>query len=387
MLLCPAWVILLSGCLKKTDAVLNPGKALAISGKDLVQTLAAESSLKLFNQALVKLTLDKNLTGNQGFTVFALTDSAMTAAGLDAAGINKLPVDSLRKLIAYQIVTNSLDNNALVNNVVATQVNSLKLDTFTNVNGATQTTPTSLFVKLQGSFYFNGVPVSQSRAAIQATNGFIYPVSGFITPIPSHNLLDIIDADPDLSMYRLAISINGDDVMFAAKPSVRYPGMLPTVLAPTNKAFNDAGFHNEQDLIDLANRYYSGFDPNGALVYYYSSIDSVLKHHMIYNADLASTNNGTIRVLYNDFLTQAVNNNVFNTYYGGNYLPVLQLKFAAPLTFTAVGGTTRIKWTNDPSEPVVTLPHDASPQHPVNNFIASNGALYKIDKLFYPVAK
>ena len=394
-MLCPFW-LLLSSCLKKNDVTLNHGAPLTFSGKDMVKTLAGESSLKLFYTAFIKLSLDKEISADKGFTIFALTDSAMTAAGLNAATINKLSTDSLRKLISYQIVSGSFSNTALTNSVTASQLNTLKIDTFINANAAKILQSEPVFVKLQGSFYFNGVAISQSKAGIQTTNGLIYPVAGLAPRISSSLLLDIIDNDPDLSMYRLAISVadsvqlaNGYSgtsltALFGTLPDKYHHGLLPTILAPTNQAFYNAGFRNIQDLQQLATRYYSGYDPSFSFVIY-SSIDSLLGHHLIYNDLLAQGTTGAVRVLYNDFLTLAINNNTLNNFLGFNNFAYL--KYPVPLTFTASGSTARVKWTNDPSAAPVTLPLDASPQHPVNNFIAANGALYKIDKLFYPIAK
>ena len=172
--------------------------------------------------------------------------------------------------------------------------------------------------------------------------------------------------------------------------------MYPTILAPTNKAFNDAGFYTAGDISRYANNTpYIGFDPNNGITFYFSPIDSVLNHHVLfspYGTDNGNQNGlGTYasRIYYYDLLNPDINNGVYNTW--GKTLQgfstYFSLNFKTPLTLSAVGQTANVKWSDKPAMPAVPIPHDASLQHPVKNYVASNGALFKIDKLFYPAVK
>lgn len=404
--------VLISSCLKKSDADLVPGAAIPFKGDDLVKTLSAQSSLHLFNLAFNRLGLAASVTPDKGFTIFAPTDSAMKAAGLDEAGINNLNIDSLRKLITYHVGIGSLDDRALSNSVITPQISTLKQDPVKDPStGAVYFKAPDLFVKESGAIYFNGKPIAKSAPAIQATNGYVYPISGLISSdLSGPTLYDIIQTDPDLSLYNEALTIQ-DSILVAngyffsgtitlfSKPGTPYISkeMYPTILAPTNKAFNDAGFHSAEDIRKYANNApYIGYDQNTYVTFYYSPLDSVLNHHVLYspygNSDNGNQNGiGTYasRIYYYDLLGQAINNGTYNTW--GKTLQgfstYYSLNFQTPLILSAEGQTAYVKWNSDPKMPKIGIPRDASVQHPVNNYIASNGALFKIDKLFYPAVK
>lgn len=403
---------LFSGCLKKSDADIKPGASIPFKGLDVVKTLAGQSSLHLFYQAFNRLELATSVNGDKGYTIFAPTDSAMKAAGLDEAGINKLDIDSLRKLISYHIAIGALDDKALTNSVITTQITTLKQDPVKDpATGTIYFQAPVLFVKESGALYFNGRPLTKSLATIQASNGYVYPISGLISSdLSGPTLYDIIQADPDLSLYNQALTIQ-DSILAAnyyflagpvqlfSTPGSAYikKGMYPTVLAPTNKAFNDAGFHNAEDIRKYANNTpYIGFDPNTGVTFYFSPIDSVLNHHILYSP-LGDNSNGNSnglgsyasRIYYYDLLNASINNDVYNTW--GKTLQgfstYFSLNFKTPLILSATGQTAYVKWNSDPNAQPVIIPRDASLQHPVNNYVASNGALFKIDKLFYPAVK
>jgi len=390
----------LSSCLKKSDAEIKPSESLSFEGKNLIKVLQAESSLQLFNRAFDRLKLAEMVTNDKGFTIFALSDSAMIAAGLDAQAVDAMPIDTLRKRITSQITFGAYDDKALTNSTTAIQISTL--------NGGVQATPSGgtifvyapVYIKEQDGLYFNGVRVSQNGTAIRASNGYLYKVGALASSISTKTLYDVLLENPDLSMYKDAITI-ADSVRFTAlgyddgtgminllstMPDQYHKGMLPTILAPTNKAFHDAGFSNLDELRSLATKYYVGFDLNTYFSFYYSALDSVLQHHVLYHAKIAGSLIPTVRIFYNDLASPAINNNVSNNYSGFIADPV-SLKFKIPLTFSSVAGNVSVNWTNNPSAAPVPVPKDASSRQPVNNFVVANGALYKIDKLFYPAVK
>ncbi|SDD77926.1 Fasciclin domain-containing protein [Mucilaginibacter pineti] len=395
-------IIMLSACLKKSDEIPVSGPAIPFQGQDLVKTLSSQASLHLFNLAVNRLSLAASINANSSYTIFAPTDSAMKANGLDSAGIVKLNIDSLRQLISYQIGLGTFDDNLLSNNITTLQILTLRRQSTMLPSGAISTVSAPLYVKETGKLYFNGVPVNKTAPAIPAYNGYIYPVSGFMARLSARTITDIISTDPDLSMFNQAVAIAdsvfianaglniGDlPTLFTTLPTAGRPQLLPTVFAPTNKAFNDAGFHTADDLRNFASRYPPTLDFNDFATITYSSLDSLLGRHILFN-DINPPYN--VRVLYNDLLGPLMNNGVYNTYVGGFTSSQLgipgepsALKFKTPLIFSAKNGIAYVKWTNDPKLPQVAIPLDANPLHPVNNYVASNGAVYKIDKLFYPI--
>ncbi len=396
-------IILLSACLKKSDEMAVPDPAIPFKGQDLVKTLSSQPTLHLFNLAVNRLSLAANIDAGTGYTVFALTDSAMKANGLDSAGIFKLNIDSLRGLISYQVGIGVFDDKLLSNNITTLQILTLKSQSTQSSSGAVHTVQAPLYLKETGALYFNGVPVNKTAAAIQAYNGYIYPVSGFMTKLPARTISEIISTDPDLSLFNQAVAIadsvflantgfNFGDLptLFATVPAPNGKVLMPTVIAPTNKAFNDAGFHTADDLRNFAARYPPTLDYNDFATVTYSSLDSLLGRHILYN----DINNPpyNVRVFYNDLLGPLINDGIYNTYVGGFTSTIMgipgepsALKFKTPLIFSAKNGIAYVKWNNDPQSPPAMIPLDANPHHPVYNYVASNGAVYKIDKLFYPV--
>lgn len=404
-LLTTGLILLLSACLKKSDDILVPDPAMPFKGQDLIKTLNSQPSLHLFNLAVKRAALTESVGANSGYTIFALTDSAMKARGLDSAGISKLNIDSLQHLISYQIGIGIFDDKQLTDNPATLQVLTLKQQVKKLPTGAVLVSQAPLFLKESGKLYFNGVPVNKSGPVIAAYNGYIYPVSDFMSRIPTLTIGDVLNTDQELSMFNQALII-ADSVFvantgfnagvslpafFSAPPSAQQPAMLPTLLAPTNKAFNDAGFHTADDLREFATRYLPSVDFNDFATIHYSSLDSLLGRHILLNTLIPPY---SIRVMYYDLLNPMINNGIYNTFVGGwtstfSGVPgdVSALKYKVPLNFSNKNGVAYVKWSSDPAVQPERIPLDASPLHPVYNYVTSNGALYKIDKLFFPIQK
>ncbi|WP_142684942.1 fasciclin domain-containing protein [Chitinophaga polysaccharea] len=390
LLACSA-VVMLHACLKASDAPVTPASSLPFKGADLAGTLAQESSLQLFNRAFKRASMEQDINNGAGYTIFAPTDAAMKAAGLNEATIDKMNIDSLRSLVGYQVVTGALDDQSLSQPVTATYLTTLKRTLVTKPGGFASYQYAALYVKEGDKLYFNGVPVKKEGDAIPATNGYIYPVSALAIEITTGNtLLDLIKDDPDLSMYYQALlledsilSVNylsGDISFFNDRTQT---GMYPAVLSPTNKAFEDAGFHTLDDLRTYATSSYVGFDPNGFVTFYFSPLDTVLKRHIIFNGQVAGSfyyTHSTVRVFYNDLLNPAFNNGKLNTYAAGsgNIIDAV-VRYSLPLSFSDVNGEAHVSYggTAAPSYP---LPRNAA-------YVAVNGSLFKINKLFYPIVK
>jgi len=410
-----SWMLLFTGlfssCLKSSDSPIQPSKSIPFTGISIVPSLAAQPSLKLFNKAFNRLGLPAIMDSVKGYTIFALTDSAMTAQGLTETIIGSLPVDSLRKLITYQIVEGLLDEPSLMKSVGTLSLTTLKQDTVQNPTGSFGLNKAILFVKETEDFHFNGLPVAKGGAPVQCSNGYIYPVTQLAANLPTLTTYDVISSDPDLSMFNRALIIGDSlrnidilsvfgledtlamDVGILSRPANGpYTQGCPwTVLAPTNKAFNDAGFYTDDDIVQYALSTYTGVDLDTYFSWHYSRLDSVLKHHILFNYNTAAASPllNITRIFYYDMLDPSINNGILNNFdgygVGSDLNTYYGLKLQIPLTFSAMNGDVYVQWSPDPSVPKALLPRDVSPLHPQNNFITSNGALYKIDKLFYPV--
>jgi uncharacterized surface protein with fasciclin (FAS1) repeats len=379
--------ISLSACLKETDAPATPAISIPFEGTDLAGTLAKESSLQLFNRAFKRLSLESQVTNNTGYTIFAPTDSAMKAAGLDEAGIDQMNIDQLRNRITYQIAIGALDDRALSLPVTATYLNTLRTALKVSPDGSALIETAPLYVKEDDHFYFNGTAVTKRASVIKATNGYIYPVTAFAAEIPAATMLDAIQNDPDCSLYyqsmQLIDSINNSNYFsteLALLGRTTKAGMYPAVLVPTNKAFEEAGFHNIDELRDFALSAYIGFDEIDFFSIHYSPLDSMLRRHIIYNDRLSVSyyyTKASVRIFYNDLLNPDLNNDKLNTYiYGTGTVIDGTINYGVPLIFSAVNGVAQVKQaTTTQSYPVS---HDPS-------YVTSNGTIYKMDHLLYPL--
>ena len=386
---------MLSSCIKSTEAFIPTSVSIRYEEKGLADVLAGEKNLTLFNQAFTRISLAGQLSENTGYTIFAPTDSAFNASGVTAQLISSMPLNDLRKLITLHLAIGAVDKPALENTVTGVGLNTLNQDTVPTTNNGTTIRVTQIYARMAGSVYLNGDAKGVIKTIIKASNGYIYPISGIIKQFESTNLLDAIKSDPDLSLYYEAVII-GDSVRQAGLgfedksiTDVNILGnaasFMPTILAPTNKAFHDAGFNTVDDIRQFATGGYVGYDLETFTYFIYSKLDSVLERHVLYRSGNLSA---SVRIFYSDLLNPAINNGVYNTYFGpGGSLEGLELKYGKPLMFSASGNTAYVKWTEDSTQPAMRIPGDAPGSPPVFNRNLSNGTLIKIDKLFYPAVK
>lgn len=401
-----------SACLKPSESPLGTSVSKPFKTGDLVLTLAADSSAGLFRRAFNRLNLGPQLDPTRNYTIFAPSDSAMTAAGYTATVIDALSIDSLRKVITYQIVSGTFDETALTNAITSEELQTLRQDTVVGHLSPSGISTHILYAKEQDVLYFNGVATPWHGPATEASNGYLYDVGRVFIPLPTTGTLyDIIHAQPDLTLFDAALQL-ADSVLDAGFENTYFGGpyydpddlliyyfsnplpssangMAPTILAPTNKAFNDAGFYTVDDIRQYTIQAYCGIDQNTYALFYFPPIDSVVTRHILHNVNVARNNHTfTTRIFYNDLLTSDINNNFFNTYVGPGgadaTAPSLILQYPTSLQFSGRGGTAYVQWNSDPNS-VVPIPLDADPAKPVNNFTATNGSLFKIDKLFYPL--
>jgi uncharacterized surface protein with fasciclin (FAS1) repeats len=395
-------LILLTGwtaCLKPSDSDIQASHSQPFVNSDLKKALSNTASLKLFNQAFVRLGVDKLIDTSKGYTIFAPTDDAMIAAGLNEQVINSLSADSLRKLITYHIVSAALDELALKNTILSVNGATLRSDTtFDQATGFT-VTPYTLYVQQTGSFYFNGLPVEKAGDVIPTSNGYIFPISKVLHAFTNVSLSATIASQPDLSLFYAALRINdsirrdyfmnlwgsfddqaADLYWFSKPPAAFNAGILPTIFAPTNKAFEDAGFFTEEDLLQYAQSGPAyGYDES-FVSFAHTPLDSLMYRHMVYNLVLAQTTNGSsAMLLYGDLLHPTVNNGVFNIFsgsYNSTFWEGIRLQWKSGLNFSADQGKVSMTWNN------MTIPIPL-PANDESNFITRAGVLYKVDKLFY----
>lgn len=394
-------LVLLGACHKTLDAPLPVAAKGTRDSAASIRNVLKNSPYTLFYQAFTRATLDSPFAF---YTVFAPSDSAMTAAGLTSSVINSLSLDSLYKLIGYHIITGLYPDSVLQNDTLTLQLPTLVVLTGQTVNYYGQVGPgtlnASLYLSEKDVLYVNGVPANKGEAALEASNGWIYPVNRVLTPT-TQSIWSIITSRPELSMYVeanwLVDSMNAasyfegpDSVLFKTIPYVPNENYgiatiqeMYTVLAPTNDAFARAGFNTVDDLRQYVTQSvphnalvsWPGY-PNPAYLPVYNAMDSILKTHYFNNP-------GQSIAFYQDMLNSpAINDGWMNT---NPFIQKAYQQLAAAFPgvqpvydqFSNNAGIVQIKW--NPNVPAYAFPFS-----PATSFTGANGTVYEVDQLFYP---
>jgi uncharacterized surface protein with fasciclin (FAS1) repeats len=420
ILLLLAMLIMAAGCIKSSDSLIPASTSLTFDKGNLKKALEGVDSLRLFYQALSRAGYAGMLETNNSYTLFAPGNTAMQAAGLNAEKIRQLSPDSLRKIVSYHMLSGGYDDNAFQALLITSFMPTLKIDTVLVPTQKFITQTAYLSIQKGDQLYINSYAVAGNTPPVMASNGFIYPVGRVMNTAPvdeRKTMWDVIQTDPELSMYRDAVilldSIKESDAYFdgilfftVISPPVDVPLLserktnpangtsnnksIPTVFAPTNQAFNDAGFHSIDDLRAFAYRYPFGVTVTAnddysevMFTYRFSSLDTLLARSILTHGDGDGALRYPARMLYGDLVKGKINNGVFNRMARATYERLASyVKYPFDLYFTAQNGIAYVQWRNNPEK--IMIPKDADPLHPVNNYNLDNGVMYKVGKLFYP---
>lgn len=214
-----------TSCSSDDDNMIDPPESEAT----ITDIVAENPNFSMLKTAVVRTGLDETLASDGEFTVFAPDNDAFGAAGLSMEDIENLPVEVLKDILLYHTLTSMVsaaDVPAGPNAAVETaNGNSVYL---TNND--------------QGVFV-NGIMVNQ--ADIEASNGVIHAIGNVLMP-PVGNIVETAQANDDLSFLVAA-------VLRASEGETNVAAVLSgddplTVFAPTNEAFQAAGFETIADI-------------------------------------------------------------------------------------------------------------------------------------------
>ena len=155
-------------------------------------------------------------------TVFAPDDAAFAASGLTLAAVNSLPVPTLDSILKYHVLAANVPSSAVPASDAVTTLLGTKLFASKNSNGV----------------FVNGISVK--TADIAASNGVIHIISKVLIP-PTKTIAQVAVGNPDFSLLVAAVAKAG------LVPAISGEGKF-TVFAPTNAAFNAAGFNSAADI-------------------------------------------------------------------------------------------------------------------------------------------
>ncbi|WP_439506015.1 fasciclin domain-containing protein [Sediminibacterium sp.] len=200
-----------TGC--KKDATPAPATI-----ADIVNNNASFTTLKA---AVEKAGIGSALSSGS-LTVFAPDDAAFAAAGITASTLQTLTAAQVADILTYHVLTVKVGSaDVPVSDGVVT-LQGKKLFASRNANGV----------------FVNGIKVKS--ADINASNGVVHVIENVLIP-PTQTIQQIAAENPNLSLLVAAVSKAG------LLNAIGAEGKL-TVFAPTNSAFNAAGFNSTADI-------------------------------------------------------------------------------------------------------------------------------------------
>ncbi len=200
-----------SGCKKDTP----PGPSTIA---DIVNTNANFSTLKA---AVEKAGIGSALSSGT-LTVFAPDNAAFEASGITASTLQSLTPAQVADILTYHVLSVRVGSSDVpVSDGVAT-LQGKKVFASRNANGV----------------FVNGIKVKS--ADIVASNGVVHVIEKVLIP-PTQTIQQIAAGNPNLSLLVAAVSKAG------LLNAIGADGKL-TVFAPTNAAFNAAGFNSAADI-------------------------------------------------------------------------------------------------------------------------------------------
>lgn len=211
------------------------------SAYDLTES---NSDLSLFNEALLRTSLDATLDSQGIYTVFAPNNAAfmqfLTANGF--ADIATVPVDQLRTILLYHIIVSRLETDVITSGYIKTLGKDEEIESL------------DLFVDASSPIVLNG-SATALQEDIFVDNGVVHIIDEVLA-LPT--LTTLIDANPGFSNLSSGLSITGLDTTLSSQVGTMQAPF--TVFAPDNEGFQalvdlDAtdDLDTIQDILDLTN--------------------------------------------------------------------------------------------------------------------------------------
>lgn len=390
-----------------------------------VEQLLAASQAKLFYSAWQKSnikTILKEKSNKLIYTVFVPNDAAMQASGIGSSQISQMSETELADLMMFYITLGAVVPSEL----------KMRSDNF--MAKSMLVNPELFLPFFEGGlpngqradpyYYRHYLSISEDKLLINgkgmgavnympATDGGIYLIEKTVA-LPTKNILETLQADDRFSMFlessRILDELYIDKIatdmepLFGYKPSPEevmdfaygrtfyksnwtinekaFGGpniVMSTLFAPTNEAFQNAGFQTVADIIQFNERSMADirFDENTFSAVGAFPMDTVYNFHrefgrMFRPATLGgdrSVSNAT--VFYSNVLNPSLNDYLVSA--GGN--PTIEYAFKMPLDFVRNGNTVQIKVKGSEYPAATVVDSD------INTL---NGPIHVVDHLFFP---
>lgn len=390
-------VTMAGACLKPSDSDLMISETKPVTTAEIVKTLASRNELSLYNKAFTRVGANGKLPPDKGATIFAPTNEAMQAAGYTETRINSMPITELAQMVNYHILPIAMTPQGIISRTLTVAVETLRQDTVYTPGVGNRITAPLLYISGQNKLFVNDMEAGDLTQSIVTSNGYIYPVGSILQPVPGRRLIDVLERDPRLSLFRAAVRIadsiredavsqwdvfreesSSDGWLFSRNIERRvgdFTGGLLTVIAPTNSAFETAGLQSEDDIRRLADESPLRIDVDwdaGAYLVFHSRLDSLIRMHLFLGS-LSSP------FFYHDMQQQQLNNKWYNDFNRtvNDWGMQTQLKFPFRPVFSWQNNQAYAQWKNDPAAKALVQKYAG------DGSITDNGNIYFTDQLFY----
>jgi uncharacterized surface protein with fasciclin (FAS1) repeats len=209
------------------------GSVLTVPTKNIVALAQSNSNLTYLVAAVLRASTGTTnvasvLSGKGPFTLFAPTNAAFIAAGFPTiASINTADPNALTNILTTHVISGEIFSSDLTNGPSPATLNGVKLTI--NISG---TNPT---VSAPG----NSTPANIIAANNIVLNGVVHVIDQVLIPVPS--IAQIVASGPNFTLLKEAVIKSG------LLSTLSNPGTF-TVFAPTDSAFNAAGFKTTADI-------------------------------------------------------------------------------------------------------------------------------------------
>ncbi|MBS1729708.1 MAG: fasciclin domain-containing protein [Bacteroidetes bacterium] len=210
-----AGVLTITSC-NKNNTEINPPPV------NIADYIAGNPDFSMMESALVRSGLATQIENATDITFLLPDNAALQNAGIDQNYLNNLSTDDLTQFVLYHEIDKKISSVDFPISDTISTVSNLHIFSSMNDNG----------------IFINGILLKQTD--IQATNGLVHLLTKALVP-PETTLYNIIAANPDLTLMKAAIDKAG-------LASTLQNGGKYTVFAPTNTAFNNAGYMTVTDI-------------------------------------------------------------------------------------------------------------------------------------------
>ncbi|AGC75158.1 putative surface protein with fasciclin (FAS1) repeats [Nonlabens dokdonensis] len=204
----------------------------------------SNSDLSLFNEALIRTSLDATLDNQGIYTVFAPNNAAfmqfLSTNGF--ADVAAVPVDQLRAVLLYHVITTRLETDVLTNGYLKTLAKDEEIESL------------DLYIEASSPILING-NATALQEDINVTNGVVHIIDE-VLDLPT--ITTLINANPDFSNLASGLAANGLDSTLSSDIGTMQAPF--TVFAPDNEGFQALvdldtmdSIDTVQDILDLTN--------------------------------------------------------------------------------------------------------------------------------------